>query len=159
MSTLSLTCEPDYSETLATSGRIGKAGATSAESIADAKFYVMNSDYEVFKCLYNGENPSNLSGQNVSEEPNRSGGNYNSTTGIYTESTGAGYIWKFMYKIETNDVLKFLSSDFMPIALPTDTGSGRPAVTAAAVAGSLDVVLIEDEGANLPQVRPSILQS
>ena len=142
--------KPDYSETLATSGRIGKAGATSAESIADAKFYVMNSDYEVFKCLYNGETPANLSGRNVSEEPNRSGANYNATTGIYTETTGAGYIWKFMYKIETNDVLKFLSSDFMPIALPSDTASGRPAVTSSAIAGSLDVVLVEDEGANLP---------
>jgi hypothetical protein len=142
--------KPDYSETLATSGRIGKAAATSAESIADAKFYVMNSDYEVFKCLYNGENPTNLSGQNVSEQPSRAGANYNSTTGIYTETTGAGYIWKFMYKIETNDVLKFLSSDFMPIALPSDTASGRPAVTAAAVAGAADVVLIEDPGANFP---------
>ena len=142
--------KPDYSETLATSGRIGKSGATSAESIADAKFYVINSDYEVFKCLYNGENPTNLSGQNVSEQPNRAGANYNSTTGIYTETTGAGYIWKFMYKIETNDVLKFLSSDFMPIALPSDTASSRPAVTAAAVAGAVDVVLIEDPGANLP---------
>ena len=48
-------------------GQIGRQTATGASSIADAKFYVMNSAYEVFKCLYNGENPSNTTGQNATE--------------------------------------------------------------------------------------------
>ena len=49
------------------------------------------------------------------------GGNYDSSTGLYTETTGAGYIWKYMYTIPTDDVLKFLSSDFLPIVLPANT--------------------------------------
>ena len=112
--------KPDYSATPGGGGQIGKQTATGATSIADAKFYVMNSSYEVFKCLYNGEDPSNTTGQNATEEPTTAGGNYFCSTGLYTETTGAGYIWKYMYTIPTDDVLKFLSSDFMPIVLPAN---------------------------------------
>lgn len=140
--------KPDYSDTPGGGGQIGKAGATGATSIADAKFYVMNSQYEVFKCLYNGENPSNTTGQDATEEPTVSGANYDAATGLYTETTGAGYIWKHMYTIPTDDVLKFLSSDFMPIVLPAN--SSRQSVEALAVAGAIDAVVIEDAGAGLP---------
>jgi len=140
--------KPDYSATPAGGGAIGKQTATGASSIADAKFYVMNSQYEVFKCLYNGQNPSNASGQNATEEPSTTGANYASGTGLYKETTGAGYIWKYMYTMPTDDVLRFLSSDFMPIVLPSN--SSRTAVTAAAVDGAVDVVLIEDAGSGLP---------
>ena len=140
--------KPDYSATPGGGGQIGKQTATGANSIADAKFYVMNSSYEVFKCLYNGEDPSNTTGQNATEEPTTAGGNYNTSTGIYTETTGAKYIWKYMYTIPTDDVLKFLSSDFLPIVLSTDTS--RTGVVAQAVAGACDVAVVEDAGSNLP---------
>jgi len=140
--------KPDYSATPGGGGQVGKQTATGQDSIADAKFYVMNSDYEVFKCLYNGEGPGNLTGQNATEEPKTAGANYASSTGLYTETTGAGYIWKYMYTMPTDDVLRFLSSDFMPIVLPTN--NTRTAVSGAAVPGSIDVVLIEDAGLNLP---------
>jgi hypothetical protein len=140
--------KPGYSATPGGGGQIGRQTATGATSIADAKFYVMNSAYEVFKCLYNGENPSNTTGQNATEEPTVAGGNYDSATGLYTESTGAGYIWKYMYTIPTDDVLKFLSSDFMPIVLPAN--ASRTTVTGLATAGACDVALIEDAGSGLP---------
>ena len=140
--------KPDYSATPGGGGQIGKTTATGATSIADAKFYVMNSAYEVFKCLYNGENPANASGQNATEEPITTGTNYTAGTGIYKETTGAGYIWKYMYTMPTDDVLRFLSSDFMPIVLPSN--SSRQAVVAAAVDGAIDVVTIEDAGSGLP---------
>ena len=53
-----------------------------------------------------------------------------------------------MYTIPTDDVLKFLSSDFMPIVLPANTS--RTGVVAQAVAGACDVALIEDAGSGLP---------
>jgi hypothetical protein len=140
--------KPDYSATPGGGGQIGKTAATGATTIADAKFYVMNSAYEVFKCLYNGEGPSNASGQNATEEPLTTGVNYDAATGLYTETTGAGYIWKYMYTMPTDDVLRFLSSDFMPIVLPSN--SSRQAVEALAVDGAIDVVLVEDAGAGLP---------
>jgi hypothetical protein len=140
--------KPDYAATPGGGGQIGKSTATGQTSIADAKFYVMNSSYEVFKCLYNGEDPSNTTGQNATEEPTTAGGNYASSTGLYTETTGAKYIWKYMYTISTDDVLKFLSSDFLPIVLSTN--ASRQAVIAAAVDGAADVVLVEDAGSGLP---------
>ena len=140
--------KPDYSATPGGGGQVGKQAATGAASISDAKFYVMNSYYEVFKCLYNGEDPSNTTGQNATEEPYTAGGNYDSATGLYTETTGAGYIWKYMYTIPTDDVLKFLSSDFMPIVLPANVS--RTAVAGIAVAGAIDVALIENAGSGLP---------
>ena len=140
--------KPDYSATPGGGGQIGKQTATGANTIADAKFYVMNSSYEVFKCLYNGEDPSNSTGQNATEEPTVAGANYDSATGLYTETTGAGYIWKYMYTIPTDDVLKFLSSDFMPIVLSTN--ASRQTVEGLAVAGAIDAVVVEDAGAGLP---------
>ena len=143
--------KPDYSDTPGGGGQVGKSTATGQTSISDAKFYVMNSDYEVFKCLYNGENPSNLSGQNATEEPKTSGANYDNSTGLYTETSGAGYIWKYMYTTPTDDVLRFLSSDFMPIVLPSNPS--RVNVEALAVPGAIDVVLIENAGLNLPPAQ------
>ena len=53
-----------------------------------------------------------------------------------------------MYTIPTDDVLKFLSSDFMPIVL--ESNPSRVAVEGLAVAGAVDVALIEDAGNGLP---------
>lgn len=143
--------KPDYSATPGSGGLIGKASATGATSIADAKFYVINSNYEVFKCLYNGQTPANPTGQNATNEPKTtpSAGQGTYSGGLFTEETGtAGYVWKYMYTIPTDDVLRFLSTDFMPIVASTE--SSRVAVQAAAVNGAVHVVLIENAGTNLP---------
>lgn len=143
--------KPDYSTTPGSGGQIGKTAATGATSISDAKFYVINSNYEVFKCLYNGETPANTSGQNATNEPKTtpSAGQGSFSGGIFTEENGtAKYIWKYMYTIPTDDVLRFLSTDFMPIVSSTETT--RVATQAAAVNGSVNVALVENAGANLP---------
>lgn len=138
--------KPDYSASPAGSGQIGKTTATGEDSISNAKFYVLNSDYEVFKCLYNGENETFPSGQNAVEEPSTSSGNY--SNGIYTASDASGYIWKYMYTMPTDDVLRFLSSDFMPVVLPSN--NSRTNVVAAAVDGAVEVAIIEKAGTGLP---------
>jgi hypothetical protein len=143
--------KPDYSATPGSGGQVGKQSATGATSIGDAKFYVINTQYEVFKCLYNGQNPANPTGQNATNEPKTtpSAGQGSYAAGIFTEEAGnAGYVWKYMYTIPTNDVLRFLSTDFMPIVASTDTT--RQATEAAAVNGAVNAVLIEAAGANLP---------
>ena len=141
---------PDYAATpyasngVTPSGGIGKSSATGATTLSNAKFFVMNRDYEVFKCLYNGEDPDNVNGQNATYEPKTqpSAGEGVYSNGVYTEPAGtAGYRWKFLYKIPTNDVLRFLSSDFIPLAPYTGT---------TPVDGAIDTVIIKDRGANLP---------
>jgi hypothetical protein len=141
--------KPDYAPTPTTGvapgipnqGLVGKQGVTGASSIASAKFYVMNSDYAVFKCLYNGEDVT-PGGFTASDEPREEG----IVNGIY-EGTD-GYIWKYLYTIGTTDVLRFLSTDFMPIVLPSN--QSRQGTEAAAVDGSINVTLIRNAGDNLP---------
>lgn len=139
---------PDYFATA--NGIIGNQSGTGAASIADAKFYVINSQYEVFKCLYNGTNPANPTGQNATSEPKTtpSPGSGTYANGLYTEEVGtAGYIWKYMFTVPTDDVIRFLSTDFIPIVLKTN--ASRAAVESTAVAGAIDVALIRNAGSSL----------
>lgn len=137
--------KPDYFATPAGGGQIGKSTATGATSIANAKFYIMNQSYEVFKCLYNGESPANPSGVNIVHEPKT-----NPQPGLGTYANGlfvapdASYVWKYMYTIPTDDVLAFLSTDFMPINAVGETT--RTATEAAAVDGAIDISLINKAG-------------
>ena len=126
-------------------GRTGNLTATGQSSIADAKFYVMNAQYQVWKCIYNGTNPSNPNGQLSTTEPSTTDPTYNASTGIL--SVGS-YVWKYMYTIPTDDVLRFLSSDFMPIVSATDPT--RLTTEGLAVPGAIDAYLIEDAGSGLP---------
>ena len=140
--------KPNYSATPAGGGQIGVSTATGATGIGSSKFYVMNQNYEVFKCLYNGESIANPSGVNVVHEPktNPSAGLGTYAAGIFT-APDASYIWKYMYTMPTDDVLAFLSSDFMPISAAGE--ATRVATETAAVAGSINVALITDAGTGL----------
>ena len=132
--------KPDYSSS--------KTAATGATSLFASTFYVMNSNYEVFKCLYNGQTPTDPNGVVSVTEPTK----VQSISGIFIEPEDAGnpgfrtdgkrpYIWKYMYTIPTDSVLKFLSTDFLPII-------EEAAVTSAAVNGAIDTILITDSGTN-----------
>ena len=142
---------PNYSPTPGGGGSIGVQTALGSTSLSGSKFYVMNSRYEVFKCLFNGQNPANPQGQNATYEPTSQpvAGQGTFAGGVFTEPGGtAGYIWKHMYTLTTGDVLAFLSSDFMPIAEAGE--ASRVAVEAAAIDGSIDVAAIKDAGTGLP---------
>jgi len=149
--------KPDYSAT--TTGQVGKQSTTGAASLGASKFYVINSNYEVFKCIYNGQFPGQADPNPVYEPkttPSAGQGTYNAGTGLFTETAdavvaaagGSGYMWKYMYTIPTDDVLRFLSTNFMPINLAGE--ATRAATEAAAVNGALNVVLVEDTGSGLP---------
>jgi hypothetical protein len=130
--------KPDYSAL--------KLTATGESSLGAGKYAVMNSSYEVFVCLYNGTTPSNLNGQDATYPPATApvSGQGTYSNGIFKEPSGtAGYVWKYMYTIPTDDVIKFLSTDFMPIVLDST-------VQSAAVDGAISVALLTDAGANLP---------
>lgn len=72
-----------------------------ATSIDQAVFYVLTSEYSVYKCLYN----------------NKNGQSYVQPSGTSTEpfKTADGYIWKFMYTIPLYLRNKFLSAAYMPV--------------------------------------------
>jgi len=145
---------PDYSYARAAQvDPDGSGSLTAAESLANAQYYVVNNNYEVFKCLYNGVSVDYPDGINASLEPKRTPGPtgegvYDSATGIFTEYPDVtnGYVWKYLYTIPTNDVLRFLSTDFMPIV-----EDATVTALAASQSGSISSVIIRDRGANLPQ--------
>ena len=127
--------KPDYSAAPA-SGGTAKQTATGANTLSAAKFYVMNSNYEVFKCLYNKEDTVS-GGTNASDMPTTAN---NYVSGVYT-GPNDGYRWKYLYTMTTQQVMDFLSSDFMPVG----TYAGP-----AAVDGAIDTALIASAGSGLP---------
>ena len=127
--------KPDYSAAPA-SGGTAKQTATGQNTLSAAKFYVMNSNYEVFKCLYNKEDTVS-GGANASDMPTTAN---NYVTGVYT-GPNDGYRWKYLYTMTTQQVMDFLSSDFMPVG----TYAGP-----AAVDGAIDTALIASAGSGLP---------
>jgi len=133
---------PNYSPTPAGGGAIGVQTALGSSALSGSKYYVMNSNYEVFKCLYNGQTPANATGINATYEPKTSptAGQGTYANGLFTESA-TGYIWKYMYTLSTADVIAFLSSDFLPMG----TYAGP-----AAVDGAVHIAVIKDGGANMP---------
>ena len=133
---------PNYSPTPAGGGAIGVQTALGSSALSGSKYYVMNSNYEVFKCLYNGQTPANPTGINATYEPKTSptAGQGTYANGLFTESA-TGYIWKYMYTLSTADVIAFLSSDFLPMG----TYAGP-----AAVDGAVHIAVIKDGGSNMP---------
>jgi len=72
-----------------------------ATDISQAKFYVMNSQFNVYKCLSNNVNsPSTV-------EP--------TTTLAAPFYTADGYRWKYMYSIPLSMRNRFLNSAYMPV--------------------------------------------
>ena len=86
-------------------GDINSAGSTitsdsGASSLYDATFFVMNSTYDVYKCI------DNNSGAASTVEPTG-----NKTTSVFT--TGDSYKWKYMYSLSASEQANFMSTDFI----------------------------------------------
>lgn len=136
---------PDYTATpggtAADQGFVGKEPNTAGStSIADARFYVMNEEYEVFKCIDNGEH-STLGIRNSTVTPTQAAAD---ARGYVDNRATDGYLWKYMYTIFTTDVLRFLSTDFLPIVQPGQ--ATRIATETAAVNqnGSVEVCVLAE---------------
>lgn len=109
-----------------TTGTVYTAYDHTSTTLFDSSFYVLTDDYNVYKCLFNN------SGAASTTKPTGT-----STNTLVT--TADGYIWKYLYTISAGDALKFLTSDFMPVA--TDSG-----VAADAVDGSIQIVRVTAGG-------------
>ena len=81
-----------------TSSNTANSGAS---TLWASTFYVVTSDYQVYKVI------SNNNGAQSTVMPT------GTSTNILT--TADGYKWKFMYSISASDVIKFVTSDFIPV--------------------------------------------
>jgi len=114
----------DYGNRI-TGGTSIQSANSGATNLYDANFYVMNSNFQVYKCLDNNNN-----GQSTIEP-----------TGENTLilETSDNYKWKYMYTLSASAQANFLSTDFMGV-------SSNSTVTNAAVDGAVNIVKIKTPG-------------
>lgn len=102
----------------------------------NTQFYVMNSDYSVYKCI------ANANGAVSTIEP----------TSVSTTSlslTSDNYIWKYMYTLSDSEKTRFLSDNYIPVkTLQADDGSLQYQVQQNAIKGSIDNIVITNAGQN-----------
>ena len=111
----------------------------------DANYYVVNSDYRVYICLQNGTDPENPSGRASLDEPT-----FTDLEPREAGASGDGYIWKYLYTISPSDIVKFDSTNFMPVPLNWETSSTNASVrNNAATSGQLKIVTITNRGVGL----------
>jgi hypothetical protein len=114
--------------------------------IYDSNFYVMNSEYKVYICLYNNANPENsFAGGPSLDEPN-----FTDLEPREAGSSGDGYIWKYLYTIKPNQIIKFDSTNYIPVPTDWETNSSYSAVREnASTSGQLKVVTIRNRGVGI----------
>ena len=110
---------------------------TNSSSLYNSNFYVVNSDYRVYECIYNGADPTN-SGKGLAslEEPTH--------TDLQPRLESDGYLWKYLYTIKPSDIVKFDSVEYVPV--PTDWLESADSldVRNAAISGKIETVVIEN---------------
>jgi len=95
------------------------------DDIIDQDFFVFTDPaYRVYKCI------SNYGGAQSTVEP----------TGVSTSiiETSDNYKWKFMFEVPQADVLKFVTTDWIPVKSPATSGTDQANVETAAIAGALE---------------------
>ena len=113
-----------------------------AVTLYDANYYVLNSDYRVYVCLQNGTSPDNPSGRPSLDEPT-----FTDLEPRAAGTSGDGYIWKFLYTISPSDIVKFDSTNYLPVPQDWDTNTNDKAVREnASTSGQLKVVTIVNRG-------------
>ena len=110
---------------------------TNSSNLYNSNFYVMNSDFRVYECIYNGANPTN-NGKGIAslEEPTH--------TDLQPRLESDGYLWKYLYTIKPSDIVKFDSVDYIPVPQDWLNNSDTLDVRNAAVDGKIETVVIED---------------
>ena len=115
---------------------------TSSTNLYDTNYYVMNQNFRVYVCLQNGTNPENTSGRQSLDEP--------LFTDLEPRSAGAsgdGYVWKYLFTIDPNSIIKFDSTSFIPLPQSWSTNNDVASVrNNAATSGQLKIVTITNRG-------------
>lgn len=117
------------------------AKVSGATNLYYSSYYVVNSDYRVYICLQNGTDPDNPNGRPSLDEPS-----FTDLEPRSAGSSGDGYIWKYLYTIKPIDIVKFESTEFMPVPMNWDSSTENAAVRDNAVDGSIKIVTVTNKG-------------
>lgn len=110
------------------------------DNLSTKDFYVLTDDMRVYKCLNNNyDSPS-----------------YNKPTSTDTSNAFIlpdGYVWKYMFKVEASDQLKFLSTDYIPVRKMAGVG-----VPLYDINGEIDSITVDAGGSGYdPENVPNVL--
>ena len=125
--------------------RTNTSKPSGATSLYNADYYVVNEDFKVYICLNNGTDPDNPNGRPSLDQPT-----FTDLEPRTAGSSGDGYIWKYLYTIKPSDIVKFDSTNFMPVPRDWETNSDDVSVRSnAATSGQLKIVTITGRGAGV----------
>ncbi len=124
--------------------RSNVAKVSGATNLYSSFYFVMNSEYRVYICLQNGTTPETPNGKPSLDEPT-----FTDLEPRAAGSSGDGYVWKYLYTIRPSDVIKFESSDFIPVPIDWETSTENAAVRDNAIDGSIKVVTITNRGVGI----------
>jgi len=113
-------------------------------SLYSANYYILNSDYRVYICLQNGTTPETPDGKPSLDEPT-----FTDLEPRSAGTSGDGYIWKYLYTIKPADLIKFDSTDYMPVPADWENNTDNAGVRDNAIDGSIKVVVIKDRGTGI----------
>ncbi len=118
-----------------TSGTVYPEYNQYTDDIIDTDFFVFTDAFRVYKCI------SNYGGVQSTIQPT------GTSTGII--ETSDNYRWKFMFEVQQSDVLKFVTTDWIPVNSPANASAQveQKAVEDAAVVGALEHIAITSGGA------------
>ena len=124
--------------------RSNTAKVSGATNLYSSNYVVLNSDFRVYICLQNGTDPDNTEGRPSLDEPT-----FTDLEPRSAGTSGDGYIWKYLYTIKPSEVVRFESTDFMPV--PTDwlTATDNAAVRDNAVDGGIKIITVTNKGVGL----------
>lgn len=95
-------------------------------NLYDKQFYVVTDKYEVYKCIDNNNGVVSYVKPSL-------------TSSAGTFKTGDGYVWKYMYTIDSTSNTKFTTSNYIPVITDTNVqGNTQP--------GTIDVIDITNGG-------------
>lgn len=100
------------------------------------QFFVMvddDTEYNVWKCLHNASNSSNIVRSTIA--PIRDG----SSADLFPLEAGDGYVWKYMYTITKTQYQKFATQNYIPVTANTDVIDG-------ATPGTVDLIDVVNAG-------------
>tara|TARA_B100001250_G_scaffold293154_1_gene254806 strand:- start:3192 stop:4739 length:1548 start_codon:yes stop_codon:yes gene_type:complete len=124
--------------------RSNTSSISKATNLYNASFYVINEDYRVYICLQNGTSPDYPNGQISLDQP--------TFTDLEPRAAGTsndGYVWKYLYTIKPNEIVKFETSDFIPVPQDWDNSTENAPVRENAIEGSIKIVTVTNAGVNV----------
>ena len=127
---------------------------SNATTLYDANYFIVNEDYKVYICLQNGTDPDNPEGKSSLDQPT-----FTDLEPRAAGSSGDGYIWKYLYTIKPGDIVKFDSTNFMPVPADWATNStDAPVRDNASTSGQLKIVTVTNRGVGLGTANQTYTQ-